>query len=528
MPLWIEQLLDDPGLGLQLVAGRGGLRQRGPIRWVHASEIPDPTPWLEGGEVLLTTGMGVLDSSELQRKLIAGLDARGCAAVGFGVGICADEVPEAMREEAEARDLPLFSVPYAVPFIAVTKRISRHIFDEHYATLRSAVDLHRQVLAAVLSGAGLPAVLDTVGRALPEHRMLVHDYYGQPLAGAGRGGADTDPATVWARMGPLLRDDDRVEAEVDGQPAVGAAIRLGDQVEAYLVMLGDRQPHEHERLLLEQALTGVSMELSRGRSAREAHRTRVEELIAEVVEGRLGGQVLADRLARLGVDVTAGYAVLCVTPGTSAGADRRRRTLTAVVEDALASVGPPVLGRVEDVLYALVPSDSTAAERVATAAQARGWPDVAVGRSRVRTDADGLPASLREAHVAATVAAGSAAGRAAGGSGAVRDIGALGLPGLLAGIDDSLGADAFVDHVLGPVLVHDATEGIGLAATLRAYQRHGCRPGPAAAELGIHRHTLTYRLERIRDLTGRDPRDGAHLLAYGLALELHERRGSGP
>ena len=59
-----------------------------------------------------------------------------------------------------------------------------------------------------------------------------------------------------------------------------------------------------------------------------------------------------------------------------------------------------------------------------------------------------------------------------------------------------------------------------MIASLRAYLEHGCRPGPAAAELRIHRHTLAYRLDRITALTGRDPRDGAHLVSYGVALEL--------
>jgi len=80
-------------------------------------------------------------------------------------------------------------------------------------------------------------------------------------------------------------------------------------------------------------------------------------------------------------------------------------------------------------------------------------------------------------------------------------------------------ADAFVERMLGPLL--DREDGSSaLLAALRAYLAHGCRPGPAATQLRIHRHTLAYRLDRITTLTGRDPRDGAHLVAYGVALEL--------
>lgn len=515
MPLWLEDLLDDPGLGLDLVAGRRGLRRRGPIRWVHISEIPDPTPWLEGGEVLLTTGMGVLDSPESQRKLIAGLDAKGCPAVGFGVGICTDEVPPALVEEADARDLPLFTVPYAVPFIAVTKRISRQIFEEHYATMRGAVDLHRQVLASVLAGTGLAGVLGVLSRPMPDVSWLVFDYYGQLLHARGKPALEAD--AIWEGIRGRLAADERATLEVGGRVVTGSAVRLGEQVEAYLVVVGEHPLLEHEVLLVEQGLAGVSLELARHQSMREAHRARVDELLHEAGAGRLSGELIADRLARLGVEAEAGYAVLCV--GVPADKVGRERAVCTVVEDALAPSGAPVLGRRDGLVHAIVPARAAdAAERVAAALRARGW-TAAVGRSRVKHEAAALAVALREAQVAATSPSSAEA---------VRDISSLGLAGLLAGIDDAVGAAAFVEQVLGPALAHDRAEGTGLVDTLRAYQRHGCRPGPAADELRIHRHTLAYRLDRIRDLTGLDPRDGQHLLSFGLALELAQRTGDTP
>jgi PucR family transcriptional regulator, purine catabolism regulatory protein len=521
MPLWLEDLLADPGLGLALAAGGAGLRTRGPVRWIHISEIPDPTPWLEGGELLLTTGLGVRDAPDLQRRLIEGLDARGCAGVGFGLGVCLDDVPAAMLEAAEERGLPLFTVPYEVPFIAVTKRVSRHIFDEHYATLRSAVDLHRQVLAAVLAGTGVAAVLATAIRPMPDFTGILFDYYGQQLAAVG---GDLEAQPVWPPLAGALRHADRATVNVGDRLVHGAVVRLGDQVEALLALVGDRALHEHEALLLEQALTGVSLELARGLSVREAHRARVDELLEEAASGRVGQVALAARLERYGISPAAGFQVLCI-----ARADSRNgagpiadRALCALVEDVVGGDGAdPVLGRRDGLVYAVTPAHSGAAEHVAAALVARSWTDITVGRSRPKTQAEHLAAAMREAATAATAPAPAP-------SGLVRDVSELGLDGLLAGIDDALGADAFVEHVLGPVLSHDTAEGTQLVATLAAYLRHGCRPGPAAEELCVHRHTLAYRLERIRDLTGRDPRDGSQLLTFGLALELRERAASGP
>src|SRR5208283_1921394 len=97
------------GLELALLAGEEGLDL--PIRWVHMSELLDPTPWLSGGEVLLTTGMQ-LGSEADQREFITRLADSRLAGLGFGVGFGFETVPAALVESAQQRDFPLFEVPY--------------------------------------------------------------------------------------------------------------------------------------------------------------------------------------------------------------------------------------------------------------------------------------------------------------------------------------------------------------------------------------------------------------------------------
>lgn len=511
VPLWPSQLLADPGLGLELVAGRAGLDRRGPIRWAHISDTPDPTPWLEGGELLLTTGLGVKDSEALQERLIAGLAARGVVAVGFGTGVSLESVPPAMVAACEAHDLPLITVPYEVPFLAVTRRVSSHIYEEHFATLRAAVALHRQVLAAVTAGQGMAAVLGTVGRAMPGVTLVAFDFAGAELARHDPEGRLTtlEPAVLWSAAAPSTTAAATTTAG-DGQAVTRAPVRIGDELEAVVVAVTDAPLLEHESLLFEQGLAGVSLELSRRRSVREARRARVEELFEETAAGRGSGALVARALDRLGVAAQPAYRVLAVARPDGATSHQ----LCMVVEDALLPLGPPVVGHLADTLYAVVPEgEADAAAQVVEAMRARGWRQPRVGRSRAKHDLDALRSALREANVALLV----------DDPAPVHDVEQLGLGGLLAGIRDDLGATDFVDQVLGPVIRHDRRESSHLVETLRAYLAHGCRPGPAAGELNVHRHTLSYRLDRIRELTGRDPRSGEHLLEYGLALELLDR-----
>jgi PucR family transcriptional regulator, purine catabolism regulatory protein len=507
MPLWLSTLLAEPSLGAELVAGRAGMDQRGPIRWAHISELPDPTPWLEGGELLLTTGLGVRNSDELQRRFVAGIARRGVVALGFAVGVSIEALPTAMREACDEHDLPLFTMPYEIPFIAVSRLVAHHAFAEHYATLRSAVDLHRRVLGAVVTDGGIEAVLGTVARAMPGVALVALDFSGEELGRA-------DPAHTATRLpaerlwGAVPRGRSRAEVRVDGRTVTSAPVLVGDHLEAVVLAIGSAPLLEHEELLFEQGVAGVSLELARHRSVRDARRARVDELLEEVAAGRSTSGLVGRALRRLGVDALPRYRVLaCAVPG---GGTATQQALCALIEDAVVPHAPPVVGRLDGVVYAIVPDGEGIATQVLAAATARGWSGVTIGRSRAKTELDALRAALREASVALHLDDPQP----------IRDVETLGMRGLLAGIRDELGAEDFVTQVLGPVLAYDERESAQLTATLRAYLAHGCRPGAAAEELCIHRHTLAYRLDRIRDLTGRDPRSGEHLVAYGLALEL--------
>src|SRR5947209_9364451 len=142
-------------LKLPVRAGEDGLDL--PVRWVHISELPDPTPWLSGGELLLTTGMQ-LEGAESQRNFVDRLAEHQLAGLGIGTGFRHQSVPKPLIETAAERAFPVFEVPYAVPFIAITEAAFTRLVNEQYAVLRRAIAAHERLERIVLSERGLDAL----------------------------------------------------------------------------------------------------------------------------------------------------------------------------------------------------------------------------------------------------------------------------------------------------------------------------------------------------------------------------------
>src|SRR5690242_8727579 len=114
MPMTLRELLEDRRLGLRLLVG-GDLERQ--IRWVHTTELADPSRYLQGGEVMLTTG--VFLAAGTKAAAFAGtLAGARVAALGYGLPAPDASVPPELRQACEAHGLTLFSVPFELPFIA--------------------------------------------------------------------------------------------------------------------------------------------------------------------------------------------------------------------------------------------------------------------------------------------------------------------------------------------------------------------------------------------------------------------------
>ena len=536
--LTVRDLLAD--LEVRVLAGEGGLDL--PVRWVHISELLDPTPWLSGGEVLLSTGMQ-LETPERQREFVERLAEHQLAALGFGTGFGHDAVPEALLQAAAEREFPVFEVPYDLPFIAITEAAFTQLVNEQYAILRRALVAQERLERIVLSERGLEALAGALATLIGA-AVFVFDPRGDLLVQHAfrRAPSDEQLGALQAELRERARRRDArtfmPEAE---EPSRGLALPVaadGSQSasadgqarvpEAWLVAIKDSGPlSDFDRLTLRQAVTIVALELLRSRVAGDTERRLAGDVLAAVVSGELVGTELSRRLEPFGLS-DAVAAIVFARPGNGRGsaAPAEAALSAALREDAapglVASTGSLtcalVAGIEDEQLFSL-------AERVAGRLSTDFDAEVSVGVGRAVAGSEARR-SFHEARC--TLEALTLRGEGNGnGSGPTRQPKVatykdLGTFQLLLSLQDDEALKLFCDSILGPIEASEGHYGGELMRSLEAFIEENGQWERAARRLYCHRHTLRYRIRRVEELTGRDLGSARDRIEFWLALRGRE------
>jgi purine catabolism regulator len=319
----VRDLVDE--LGLELLSGQGSADA--PLRWVHISELPDPTPWLSGGEMILTTGLQ-LTTAKRQRDFARLLCDHHVAGVGFGVGFQHDDVPEPLLDEAREVGLPVFDVPYELPFIAVTEKAFGRLVNEQYDVLQRGIAIHKRLERLVIEERGLDELVGAVSAAIGG-AVVVLDGRGETLAetafrrSVGDEALDSVRERIRDRDRPGARRGPSGEIALEHPEIAGRGLLLPISTrgrgapQAWLLAVRDGDGlGDFERLILQQAATVVALELMRQRAMRDTERRLAGDVLAQALTGRLAESEVEARLRPFGVGAEAAVLVFeCDDPG---------------------------------------------------------------------------------------------------------------------------------------------------------------------------------------------------------------------
>jgi purine catabolism regulator len=531
--LTLGELLRDLDLGVR--AGEESLDV--PVRWVHITELTDPTPWLSGGELLLTTGLQ-LDRPAVQREFLHRLADHQLAGLGLGTGFAHPALPDGLMEAAQERDFPLFEVPYEVPFIAITEQAFTRLVNEQYAVLRRSISAHERLERLVLSERGLDAVVGALA-TLVGGSVLVFDPRGEPLVRrAFRRPLEHEAvAAVAAELRERARAGERRgfgpgHPELAGRSlalpvaATGTPDGTGAVPQAWLVAAKDAGAlTELDRLTLHQAVTIVALEMLRRRVAEDTERRLAGDILNALIGGELSGPELARRLEPFGLaDRVAALVVARPQPGR-AGLAMCESALGTALRDEATSGLVAATGSLACALLPGLPDDEqfALAERVAGRVAAELAMPVSAGAGRAVAGADARR-SFHEARCALEACALAAHGDGNGAAPATvvssyRDLGSF---QLLLSLQEDDALRLFCDSILGPIESSEGAYGGELMRSLEAFIEENGQWERAAKRLYCHRHTLRYRIRKVEELTGRNLSNARDRIEFWLALRGRE------
>ncbi|MFC7936660.1 PucR family transcriptional regulator [Streptomyces sp. NPDC101221] len=544
MPPTLASLVHHSALKLTVRAGEDRLDV--PVRWAHVSELADPVPYMEGGELLLITALKLdAEDAEAMHRYVKRLVGAGVVGLGFAVGVNYDDIPRALVEAARQEGLPLLEVPRRTPFLAISKAVSAAIAADQYRAVTAGFAAQRELTRRALTDGpeGLLAAL----AAQVDGWAALYDASGAVVAAA--------PEWAGRRAARLTADVQRLrERPAPASSVVGGTTNAehpenADRVELHSLGTSRRPrsalavgtaaaPGTAERYAVHSAIALLTLTTERSRSLHEAG-LRIDGAVlrmllagepdhARTVAGDLYGGLL-DAPFRIAVAESPAARTRASTAAQSAGDTAAETggdplgTLTEVVESAAARAGEAVLVVPEGERLVVLATDGGAAvaacvehasaleaARPASESLAGGDEESLVVGLSAPSGPIAASAAYKQAEQALSVA------RRRGRVCVEHEHVAAGsvLP-LLA--DDAV--RAFADGLLRALRDHDATGRGDLVASLRAWlARHG-QWDAAAADLGVHRHTLRYRMRRVEEILGRSLDDPDVRMELWLALK---------
>lgn len=463
------------------------------VRWVHSTDVFEAAPLLRGGELLLTTGLGLAGAGEGQRRrYVRELAAAGLSALALELGWTFSHVPADMVDEASQAALPFIILHEIVPFVEITEALNGIIIDRSITGLRYADELSTALSDALAHGAGVSELLARLSERLAAPAILI--------------GPDS---SVLARCAPA----DTTAGDIIAAGGHSAALSV-DGVPFASLVVGD--PGLQDRDVVVTALERVSgvfaLELLRSRPGAATRLQATRRLFEQLTGGGTPLQVLAQLATAAGLPAEgACYLAVLITGRVPGGAELLRQAAAqAGGQHAVTTVGGEALGLIAMPRRRPAAAwDDHVAACIAGRLRPTERPQAAIGP--VVADLAGAADSLSQARSALV------AGSATPGTGPVAVAARLVPERLILRLAPAE-LDGLASEMLGGLLDLPASRRDELLVTLECYLANASSKAVTARRLLLQRQSVYQRLHRIQNVLGRDIDDPRYSAGLGLAL----------
>lgn len=506
--------------GARLLAGARGLN--GLILHVSYSDAPDSADFMQGNELVLSTGFGVRENPETLRDFIENHHRNGTVALAIKPKRFLGAIPQSVLDYADEVGHPILDIPPELPWIDIINPLLTEILNRQAASMKRVLQAHQELARMVLGGTGLKGIAQRLA-TMVGHPVAIFNHMAQPMAIGLPDNLDAMPDGLEAAIQRgLFTDSPGTAANGTSFPQRAYPVMVDQVRYGYLCVYPLERPfRETDQVYLEHGTVLLALEMLKERAVAEVEQRHRWQFLDQILAGWYPSQeALITRARELGFDFTRGHkvVVLCLA-GTAARnpaqSRRIRLGLFEAVQMRLRSHGAIAVDRGEELVVLLPVHDAPnrnaktytlqvmadVLAQVASLQEPHGM-YLCAGVGRYRPDPAKLDRSFREARQAALVL------RTAGGGKRLVHVDDLGVYRLLYSLSQAASAhlSTYYSDLLGSLLTYDQGRSSELLQTLEVYLRVAS-VREAGKFLNIHPNTVKYRLRRIQELTGADLAD---------------------
>ena len=498
MAINVGELLSEPQLGLDLLAGHLGLSHV--ITWSHTSDLPNLWEWVSPGVLLMTNGLSIPADPASQVELAQSLVKAGAIALAVGEKMHAPEFSREFLIACDTLPLPLLSVPYPLPFIAISRSIAEANLHEESRRLKQTARIYDLLRKAITPGETWTPLLAGICTEVKANLYVIDGRCLHPW----QPGDPALPEGIRTRVR-------RVSAEASTETR--HFLWNSDEEDSMLLMEIPTHPHallvvlpqtetKPDGVVLLHVATIMGLILSRSALSMESRYRSGGEFLLQAFEGRIGAAEIERRLDDFGIPV--GDMRMVVVPNKAeAGLSEAHRTLW---RHGINSICVITGGK----LHLLIPAQcpESLLLHVFDRKLSMGLSST-VGASEIQR---GLRESLWALGQASTKD--------------VRQI-KYSTKDSWYGLVGHSDGEALIQRLLGPVIEHDRVNQTEFMPTLKSYLENQRSAQKVAELLFVHRQTVIYRLRKISELTGLDLAATSSITQLWMALQVYEALSAG-
>jgi purine catabolism regulator len=500
----VNRLLSMSHLGLNLLAGEHGLSRA--ISYAHVCELEDPRLWLEGGELILTTGLAVPPRARAQVAYLQRLYEAKASAVGIAAGMSAPPLSASLLRRANELGFPVLTVAYEVPFIAISRVVVASTHRELERRLLRTLQIFDTLRYGAFVGDSASELLAML-EDLCGYELVLTSQHQTPLAGRfPLLSSIVSPPEIAAK--PLIE-----LPEIDGRRGYVLSFTVAEGETGRLWAIEKEPGSGLGTVVLQHVATVAAVQFQSLLHERAAHYVLAREVLVDILGEQVTPEVVRRRVLLSHLQPEEPMVLCAIKVCVGDAAANFLQGIERYLHDYLWDVGvPSLVARFREMLWVLI-----------NHRQSRSF-DGYLGRYLA---SEGCRVAVSSGFFLGEEASSARYQARRGLLEAQRlrqDVYYCEDEGSLLASPSWLPRESFELKAISQLLASIGSDARGreLKETLRQYLASGHRVDVTCRVLGIHRHTLANRLRRLESIMGRSVLDPDDVVDLWRALRAEE------